>query len=74
MKKHQIGYIGSTYKENINQDSSDKFTIGNFILAIVSWVLFIEFIGFVMWTLSVQTPPDGYYVGRLITEFIKLFI
>lgn len=42
-----------------------------YILAIV---MIIDFLGFIAWVASGQTPVDGFYVGRLTTELLKLIL
>lgn len=55
--------------ENIN-----LLDIFNFALATVLIVLAIDFVGMVAWSISGQLPLDGFYVGRISTEIIRLFI
>lgn len=44
----------------------------NIILDIVLLILLVDFLGFVAWTLSGQLPADGFFIGRITTEVLKL--
>ena len=56
-------------------DSNINLTdIFNFAFATLLIVLAIDFVGMVAWIISGQLPMDGFYVGRISTEIIRLFI
>lgn len=45
-------------------------TIFDFAVKLVLCVLAADFIGFLLWALSGQTPVDGMYVGMITHYFI----
>jgi hypothetical protein len=64
-----------SYPTTPNLDSNINLTdIFNFALATVLIVIAIDFVGMVAWIISGQLPVDGFYVGRISTEIIRLFI
>ncbi len=46
----------------------------NIIGNVIGLVMIIDAIGFVAWAMSGQLPVDGFYVGAITTNIIKLFI
>jgi hypothetical protein len=46
----------------------------NIFFLIVLVIALIDFAGMMMWALSGQMPMDGFYVGRISTEIIRLII
>lgn len=38
------------------------------------WVLLIDFSGFISWVSSGQQPVDGFYIGAITANIIRLFI
>jgi len=67
-----------TKEQRLKRSSLDKninlLDIFNFAFATVLIVLAIDFVGMVAWIISGQLPLDGFYVGRISTEIIRLFI
>jgi hypothetical protein len=63
------------FDAHFNLDKNINLTdIFNFAFATVLIVLAIDFVGMVAWSISGQFPLDGFYVGRISTEIIRLFI
>jgi hypothetical protein len=41
---------------------------------IITTIMIIDVLGFMMWTLSNQSPVDGFYVGAITSNIIKMII
>jgi hypothetical protein len=64
-----------SYPTSPNLDKNiNLLDIFNFAFATVLIVLAIDFVGMVAWIISGQLPLDGFYIGRISTEIIRLFI
>jgi len=43
-----------------------------YILPIIATIFIVDLLAFTMWTLSGQTPQDGFYIGMITGNIIKL--
>jgi hypothetical protein len=72
MKKHNLGYTGSTFRDGLRQkDYNFIQAFMLFLVAVAVGILLLDFFGFMMWAVSGQNPVDGFYVGRLTSELIR---
>lgn len=37
-------------------------------------IVTVDFLGFLSWIESGQIPPDGFYIGRLTVEVLRVFV
>lgn len=44
------------------------------ILTVIVIYLFIDFVSLILWVYSGQHPVDGFYLGSVTANIIKLFI
>jgi len=41
---------------------------------VVALLLFVDFVGFIAWTMSVQFPVDNFYIGTITTHVLRFII